>query len=306
MLMPGRKFDAGSSYRYGFNGKEKSNEIHGEGKAYDFGSRIQDPRLGRWFSTDKFEAKYPAWSPYSPMMNNPLICIDVNGDSIELIIGKPYVDANGEEHPYGHVALRVYNAKEGYDKVYDFGRYGKTWGLMGKEGEGILNAYEKGSSYLKSEMSIRSSVGYMQPTTAAEDKQVIAHFSGLIQNGEVYKSGAVPGGGGTAYKLENDYDVFNNNCTTVSNGGLEVLRMDWLGGEYDPRDALKIMEGKYKRLRLTRTDYEKGGNATVTYSPPLPSQQTDFKIEPINTRASKDNTTIVKPVNVQEIKKKKN
>ena len=27
--------------------------------------------------------------------------------------------------------LRVFNAAEGYDKAYDFGRYGKTWGLMG-------------------------------------------------------------------------------------------------------------------------------------------------------------------------------
>jgi RHS repeat-associated protein len=53
MIMPGRKYSIGNgAYRYGFNGKEKNNEISGEGNSYDFGARIYDPRLGRWLSTD--------------------------------------------------------------------------------------------------------------------------------------------------------------------------------------------------------------------------------------------------------------
>ena len=31
MLMPGRKFSAGSGYRYGFNGQENDNEVKGIG-----------------------------------------------------------------------------------------------------------------------------------------------------------------------------------------------------------------------------------------------------------------------------------
>ena len=39
--------EEGGTYRYGFNGMEKSDEVYGEGNAYDFGARIHDPRIGR-------------------------------------------------------------------------------------------------------------------------------------------------------------------------------------------------------------------------------------------------------------------
>ena len=66
MAMPGRKYEAISGYRYGFNGKEKSDEIYGEGNGYDFGARIQDPRVGRWLSIDPLTKKFPSQSPYTP------------------------------------------------------------------------------------------------------------------------------------------------------------------------------------------------------------------------------------------------
>jgi RHS repeat-associated protein len=42
-----------SDYRYGYNGKEKDNEIKGEANSLDYGARIYDPRVGRWMCTDK-------------------------------------------------------------------------------------------------------------------------------------------------------------------------------------------------------------------------------------------------------------
>ena len=50
MLMPGKKFSAEGAYRYGFNGKENDNEVKGEGNSVDFGDRLFDPRIGRWFA----------------------------------------------------------------------------------------------------------------------------------------------------------------------------------------------------------------------------------------------------------------
>jgi RHS repeat-associated protein len=85
--MPGRKFNNGN-YRYGFNGKEKDDEIKGSGNSYDFGARLYDPRLGRWLSTDPLAAKYPDLSPYNFVANSPLIYIDPDGKRI--------VDANGK------------------------------------------------------------------------------------------------------------------------------------------------------------------------------------------------------------------
>ncbi|MFL5763620.1 MAG: peptidoglycan DD-metalloendopeptidase family protein [Bacteroidia bacterium] len=81
MVMPGRNFVSSNTYRYGFNGKEKDNEIKGiEGSSLDFGARIYDPRLGRWFSVDDAEAVYPGWSPYRAYLDNPLIHVDVDGN----------------------------------------------------------------------------------------------------------------------------------------------------------------------------------------------------------------------------------
>lgn len=80
MQMPGRNYSAASSkYRYGFNGKEKSNEIYGEGNAYDFGARIMDPRLGRWFSIDPHQAEYAGETPYNFSGNSPISFIDFDG-----------------------------------------------------------------------------------------------------------------------------------------------------------------------------------------------------------------------------------
>jgi len=72
------------SYRFGFNGKEKINEQYGEGNAYDFGARMLDPRIGRWMKMDPKDEKYPYLSPYSAFADNPLIFIDLGGETLGL------------------------------------------------------------------------------------------------------------------------------------------------------------------------------------------------------------------------------
>ncbi|WP_347067441.1 RHS repeat-associated core domain-containing protein [Flavobacterium sp. WV_118_3] len=78
MLVPNRH-ESSESYRYGFNGKEKDDELKGEGNSFDFGDRMYDPRTGRWFTRDPLEGKYPQWSSYSSMGNNPMFFIDADG-----------------------------------------------------------------------------------------------------------------------------------------------------------------------------------------------------------------------------------
>ena len=93
MTMPGRTFQAGiTSYRYGFNGKEKDNEVKGEGNTYDFGARILDPRIGRWFSVDPLQRKYPDIAPYVAFGNNPISIIDPDGKDIV------YFNSDGVEY----------------------------------------------------------------------------------------------------------------------------------------------------------------------------------------------------------------
>ena len=77
--MPGRNFTSSSSYKYGFNGKEKDDEIKGNGNSLDFGARMYDPRLGRWMSVDPLAAKYFDLSPYNFAGNSPILFYDVDG-----------------------------------------------------------------------------------------------------------------------------------------------------------------------------------------------------------------------------------
>ncbi len=66
-------------YRYGFNGKEKDDEIYGSGNAYDYGFRESDPRLGgRFWSVDPFFQKYVSISPYVFVANSPISGLFLN------------------------------------------------------------------------------------------------------------------------------------------------------------------------------------------------------------------------------------
>ena len=67
------------------------------GNQLDFGARIYDSRLGKWFATDPLEAKYPWSSPYSFVANKPTLFIDIDGRDIEFLgsakaLVKPIID----------------------------------------------------------------------------------------------------------------------------------------------------------------------------------------------------------------------
>jgi RHS repeat-associated protein len=75
------KFVSGfvSTYRYGFNGKEKDDEVSGGGNDYDYGARIYNPRLGRFLSIDPLASDYPFYSPYLFAGNKPIMAVDIDG-----------------------------------------------------------------------------------------------------------------------------------------------------------------------------------------------------------------------------------
>ena len=84
MLQPGRHGSA-ADYRYGFNGKEMDNEVRedkvtgesGPGSNYDFGARMYDPRISRWFAVDPIIR--PNHSTYSSFFNSPVVFCDPTG-----------------------------------------------------------------------------------------------------------------------------------------------------------------------------------------------------------------------------------
>jgi RHS repeat-associated protein len=94
-LYVGFKKSCTDDYRYGFNGKEKDNEVKGTGNSLDFGARIYDSRLGRWLSLDPLQAKYPDLSPYNFCANNPTLFVDPDGKRIFIYYNTGELDKKG-------------------------------------------------------------------------------------------------------------------------------------------------------------------------------------------------------------------
>ena len=105
-----------STYFYAFNGMEKDDEISGNGNSYDFGARMLNPRLGRFFSRDAYEMKTPDVNPYHFALNNPIAFTDVGGDSVRIVISRKVV---------GFVKIKLFSSGEIKKKASRAGK--KAW-----------------------------------------------------------------------------------------------------------------------------------------------------------------------------------
>lgn len=76
---PLRKYNF-TDMNVGFNGKRMDNELSVEGGHLDFGARIYDSRVARFFKTDPIENKFAFQSPYLFASNTPIVAIDENGE----------------------------------------------------------------------------------------------------------------------------------------------------------------------------------------------------------------------------------
>lgn len=134
---------------------------------------------------------------------------------MHILVGGPY-SINGEEHRYGHTALRIKN--KGGDITYDFGRYGDTRGLLGESGDGILRMWSDFSPYIRSENALgRTTVGFVYAIFEHQAKAVNDYFSSLTTAGKhiALKDRASM----KVFKLSSDYHALGPNCTTLSVDG---------------------------------------------------------------------------------------
>jgi RHS repeat-associated protein len=62
-------------YRFGFNGKENDDETGWQ----DYGMRMYNPNLARFFRVDPITSKYPELTPYQFASNCPVLGVDLDG-----------------------------------------------------------------------------------------------------------------------------------------------------------------------------------------------------------------------------------
>jgi RHS repeat-associated protein len=124
MHMSGRSFSSGS-YRYGFQGQEKDDEIKGEGNSINYKYRVHDARLGRFLSIDPLIKDYPWNSPYAFSENRVI-------DGVELE-GLEYINYNESlvRHTNGLITLNTKNISRSLlikisKPIYKFDQFGNV------------------------------------------------------------------------------------------------------------------------------------------------------------------------------------
>jgi RHS repeat-associated protein len=111
MLVPNRH-GSSNSYRYGFQGQEKDDEIKGEGNSLNYTFRMHDPRVGRFFARDPLAPKYSWNSPYAFSENRVIDMIELEGlEAFRLPVGQTDKPVFREEKNVT-VSQRVGNACE--------------------------------------------------------------------------------------------------------------------------------------------------------------------------------------------------
>jgi hypothetical protein len=150
------------SYRYGYQGSEKDDEVKGGGNSYTTFFRQLDSRVGRWFSIDPKFMKFPFESPYVSMGDNPIYFNDPQGDD------KYKVDREG------NISLKRKNNKD-FDKI--IGKNTNGIRISIKIDKGILNS-------VKTEQISRTSNILQDDGTMKEEKNIekTDTFGGDLKN----------------------------------------------------------------------------------------------------------------------------
>ncbi|SDH49137.1 MULTISPECIES: hypothetical protein [unclassified Duganella] len=143
--------------------------------------------------------------------------IQLLSPKIEILIGGPYKAADGM-HTYGHMALRVSTTKQ--ERVYDFGRYGRTNGEFSATGDGILRVWSDFGAYISGENAYgRVTRGFSYNVTDEQAIKIFSHYEQLTASATKRRA-AHPKE--EEFKLAKEYHAITNNCATMSLAGARL------------------------------------------------------------------------------------
>lgn len=197
------------------------------------------------------------------------------GSFVEFFI----VDKTWPDHKWGHVSLHVKDGND--DVIFDFGRYGKMWGLFNTEGEPILRVWKNGNAeHMKYQKTGNTRIHTIRFAASSHQVQAVMNFyKRWIGNRKPFSREFTA----LYYNLGSpSFHSMHHNCTTLSIAGFsagfpqyDVNRSDYAQGnglywwarseaatmDYEqdfkrwsyiwwPNDLLTLLEQQYVRKDL--------------------------------------------------------
>ena len=102
-------------YRNLFNGQEADNEVYGEGGFQNYGFRMYDTRIGRFWGVDPLTKDYPMLTPFQFASCSPVLLIDMDGlEGIENTQGNM---EGGVVHTYFNARQSTYVSSKALPEV---------------------------------------------------------------------------------------------------------------------------------------------------------------------------------------------
>ena len=112
---------AQTTNRFKFNGKEE--QTSGNLGLLDYGARMYDANIGRWFVQDPLSEKYYSQSPYNYCVNNPVMFVDPDGRDVNLsyMTAKSHIEALD----------KLLQTSEGYEFISRYMKKGQALSVNG-------------------------------------------------------------------------------------------------------------------------------------------------------------------------------
>ena len=206
-------------WTYTFSAKERDPET---GLSY-FGSRYYSSDLSIWLSVDPMAAKYPSLSPYVYCADNPVRCVDPNGEEIyEFDENGKYLRTSGDKGSSDQIAI----IKENGDKI-------------------MSQAYKHGTIQLGLKGTVNQKDGTsvnVQSLRIKGDAQALDCFKFVADNSEVewalMRVGSVKGDKGLNF-LASSQEYGHNSTHKLLNGTSYRIREHW---HSHPKGDLTISE----------------------------------------------------------------